>query len=145
MVADLDQQDERRYDGAIARELANALLRVGGVQVAYLLGTGVRRALRFESDIDVGVASSNGPLDRPALRRIATEMTGATGRPADVIDLRLASVPILRAALVDGRRLFCLDRDLPLALLRRLVYETGDFLPYQRRLLERRCRRWIAT
>jgi len=80
MVADLDQRDEPRYDEAIARELANALLRVGGVQVAYLLGTGVRGALRFESDIDVGVTSSNGPLDRPALRRIATEMTGATGK-----------------------------------------------------------------
>lgn len=145
MVADLEPRDEHRYEETIAPKLADVLQRGGAVQAAYLLGTGARGTLRFDSDIDLGVASSNGPLGRSVLRRIAGETTGATGRPADVIDLRVASAPVLRAALIDGRRLFCLDRNLTFALLRRLVYETEDFLPYQRRLLEERRRRWIAT
>ena len=31
------------------------------VQVAYLFGSGVRQRLRFDSDLDIGVASSLGP------------------------------------------------------------------------------------
>jgi len=140
-----EQQDERPHDETVAPKLADVLRRSGMVQVVYLFGTGARGPLRFESDLDLGVASSNGPIGRSDLRRIAHHTIEATGRPADVIDLRAASAPVLRTALLHGRRLFCLDRGLLLALVRRLVYETEDFLPYQRRLLEERRRRWIAT
>ena len=127
------------------QRLAELLSRNRFVQVAYLFGSGVRQRLRFDSDLDIGVASSLGPLSPAEIRSAARQVAEATGRPADVVDLASASAPVLRAAMVEGRQLFCLDRALLLALQRRLVYETEDFLPYQRRLLDERRHRWTGT
>lgn len=127
------------------QRLAELLSRNRFVQVAYLFGSGVRQRLRFESDLDIGVACSLGPLSPAEMRSVAQQVSEATGRPADVADLASASAPVLRAALVEGRQLLCTDRALLLALRRRLVYETEDFLPYQRRLLDERRRRWTGT
>lgn len=127
------------------QRLAELLSRNRLVQVAYLFGSGVRQRLRFESDLDIGVASSLGPLSPAEMRGVAQQVSEATGRPADVADLASASAPVLRAAMVEGRQLLCTDRALLLALRRRLVYETEDFLPYQRRLLDERRRRWTGT
>jgi predicted nucleotidyltransferase len=127
------------------QRLAELLSRNRFVQVAYLFGSGVRQRLRFESDLDIGVASSLGPLSPSEMRSVAQQVSAATGRPADVADLASASAPVLRAAMVEGRQLLCTDRGLLLALRRRLVYETEDFLPYQSRLLDERRRRWTGT
>lgn len=127
------------------KRLIEVLKRGGTVQVAYLFGSGAQGRLRFESDVDVGVASTRGPLSPDEIRRIGQEIAVLTGRPADVVDLVCASAPVLRAALVNGRQLLCTDRGLLLALRRRLVYETEDFLPYQRRLLDQRRLRWTGT
>lgn len=135
----------RGLEAHTERRLVELLSRDGFVQLAYLFGSGARQGLRFESDLDLGVASSRGPLSPAALRDIAQRITEATGRPADVADLAAASAPVLRAAMVEGRQLLCADRALLLAMQRRLVYETEDFLPYQRRLLAERRRRWTGT
>lgn len=136
---------ENRPAHELRRCLAELCARDGRVQLAYLFGSGARGRLRFESDLDLGVASSSGPLAPAALREIAERIVERTGRAADVIDLAVAPIPLLRTALIGGRLLLCTDRSLVLALRRRLVYESADFLPYQRRLLEERRRRWIAT
>ncbi len=135
----------RRLEAHTERRLVELLSRDGFVQLAYLFGSGARQGLRFESDLDVGVASSLGPLSPAVLQSAAQQIAEATGRPADVVDLAAASAPVLRAAMVEGRQLLSTDRALLLALQRRLVYETEDFLPYQRRLLEERRRRWTGT
>jgi predicted nucleotidyltransferase len=130
---------------ACSARLIDLLGRNEAVQVACLFGSGARQGLRFQSDLDVAVASSGGPLAPAALREIARQIAEATGRAADVVDLAVASAPVLRAALVEGRQLLCADPALLFALRRRLVYEAEDFLPYQRRLLEERRRRWTGT
>jgi predicted nucleotidyltransferase len=134
-----------RLDPDAEQRLVERLSRDRFVQVAYLFGSGVRQRLRFDSDLDIGVASSLGPLSPAEMRSVAQQIAEVTGRAADVVDLASASAPVLRAAMVEGRQLFCLDRARLLALQRRLVYETEDFLPYQRRLLDERRRRWIGT
>ena len=115
------------------------------MQVAYLFGSGAQGRLRFESDLDVGVGSTRGPLSPDELRRIGQEIAAVTGRAADVVDLTGASAPVLQAALVKGRQLLSTDPGLLLALHRCLVYEAEDFLPYQRRLLDQRRLRWTGT
>ncbi|MCX7960490.1 MAG: nucleotidyltransferase domain-containing protein [Burkholderiales bacterium] len=131
------------YD--VERVLTELLAGEASVQFACLFGSAAQRRLRFESDLDVGLASAGGALSPSVLREISARIAERTGRGADVVDLAVAPIPVLRAALANGRRLLCKDRSLVLRLLRRLVYESEDFLPYQRRLLEERRRRWIAT
>jgi len=134
-----------QFDPGIEKRLVDLLNHEGSVQLAILFGSASRQALRFESDLDVGIASGGGPLQSAVLRATARKITEISGRPADVVDLRVAPIALLRAALVEGRLLLCADRAILHALQRRLVHETEDFLPYQRRLLEERRRRWTGT
>jgi predicted nucleotidyltransferase len=136
--------DRLGADAAQARVL-NVLARTPAVQVAYLFGSAARGRLRFSSDLDLAVASNRGPLSAGELQGIRDGVAIAAGRAADVVDLAQASAPVLRAALAGGRQLLCTDRKLLLALRMRLVHETEDFLPYQRRLLAERRRRWTGT
>ena len=138
-------RSNRPLESDAEQRLVELLRRTRAVQVAYLFGSGAQGRLRFESDLDIGVGSTRGPLSSAEIRNIGQEIAAVTGRPADVVDLTCASAPVLRAALVKGRQLLSTDRGLLLALHRRLVYETEDFLPYQRRLLDQRRLRWTGT
>jgi len=135
----------RQFDAQVEQELLDLLNRDEHVQLAYLFGSAAKRGLRFDSDLDVGIASSGGPLQPALLRATAQKITAFSGRAADVVDLRVAPLALLRAALVEGRQLLSSDPALLHVLRLRLVHETEDFLPYQRRLLEERRRRWTGT
>jgi predicted nucleotidyltransferase len=80
-----------QLEPAAERRLAELLSRTRFVPGAYLFGSGVRQRLRFKSDLDIGVASSLGPLSPAALRSVAQSVSEATGRSADVADLASAS------------------------------------------------------
>ncbi len=138
-------RSNRPLESDAEQRLVELLRRTRTVQVAYLFGSGAQGRLRFESDLDIGVGSTHGPLSSDEIHRIGQEIAVVAGRPADFVDLTCASAPVLRAALVKGRQLLCADRGLLFALHRRLVYETEDFLPYQRRLLDQRRLRWTGT
>lgn len=135
----------RQLSPDVEQRLVEYLTRSRLVQVAYLFGSGAQGRLRFGSDVDIGVGAARGPLGPDEMRRIGEALAAIAGRPVDIVDLTCASAPVLRAALVKGRQLLVADRELLLGLHRRLVYETEDFLPYQRRLLDQRRLRWTGT
>jgi predicted nucleotidyltransferase len=60
-----------QLEPAAERRLAELLSRNRFVQGAYLFGSGVRQRQRFESDLDIGVASSLGPISPAELRSVA--------------------------------------------------------------------------
>ena len=83
-------------DAPVADALTRALAGRADVEVALLFGSRARGEHRPASDVDVAVL---GPADRLAL---AADLTRATGREVEVVDLAAAGYPLLSAIVVDG-------------------------------------------
>jgi predicted nucleotidyltransferase len=66
------------------------------VRLAILFGSQARDRPRPDSDVDLAVV---GPVDR---LRLATELSLALDRDVDVVNLRSAGYPLLKALLRDG-------------------------------------------
>jgi predicted nucleotidyltransferase len=66
------------------------------VRLAILFGSQARERQRPDSDVDLAVA---GPVDR---LRLAAELSLALDRDVDVVNLRDAGYPLLKALLRDG-------------------------------------------
>jgi len=122
--------------------LAEQLGQHEDLQLAFLFGSGATQRETSASDVDVAVLAEY-PLSAARRAELTREIGEATGRPVDLVDLRTAGVPAVRAALVYGRRLFVRDRRACENLHARMLRDAADFLPYHRRMLRQRRTQWI--
>lgn len=122
--------------------LSERLEQQADLQLALLFGSTAAQRETPASDVDVAVLAEQ-PLSAVRRTELIREIGDATGRPVDLIDLRTAGVPTVRAALVHGRRLFVRDRRAYENIHARMLRDTADFLPYHRRMLSQRRERWI--
>ncbi len=113
------------------------------VALALLFGSVASGRARRDSDIDLAVAGP-APLTADAKAALIADLAVLTGRPIDLIDLSTAGTGILRQALCKGRLVCLKDRALYAELIKRLVFEQADWLPYRDRILAERRRRWIG-
>lgn len=114
------------------------------VRVGILFGSVSRATAQAESDIDVAVAGARvlTPDERSAL---IEELAVETGRPVDLVDLKAHGGLILQQALTKGTVVYCADRGLYAELIKRMLFEQADFMPYRRRLLRERRKAWIGS
>ena len=70
-------------------------------------------------------------------------MAERTGRPIDLIDLKMVSEPLLGQIVCHGRRILGSDT-LYGKLISRHLFEQADFMPYLNRLLKERRMAWIG-
>ena len=68
-----------------------------------------------------------------------------SGRPVDLVDLRTAGQPLLTQVLTKGTLVHCQDRQLYAELIKRMMFDQADFVPYQQRMLAQRRRAWIGS
>jgi predicted nucleotidyltransferase len=125
-----------------AGQVRDVLLRDSDLLAGYLFGSAAHDAATPEREVDVGVLAS-APLSDEHRTRLVREPTSATGRAIDLIDLRIAGMPILQIALSQGPELICRDRRAKERLITKMLADVEDFLPLRRRLLEARRERWI--
>jgi predicted nucleotidyltransferase len=112
--------------------------------VGILFGSVSRGGTRADSDIDVAVAGAR-PLDSGEKLALVEEIAVETGRPVDLIDLQASGGLILQQVLTKGKLVYCPDRNLYAELIKRMLFEQADFMPYHRRLLRERRRAWIGS
>ncbi len=112
------------------------------IQLATLFGSGARHQLTDHSDIDVAVAA-HSPLSLDVRLELADRLTQALRREVDLIDLQAASGTILQQSLCDGRLILKKDADLYAELIKRLWFNQADMMPYTRRILAERRRRFL--
>jgi uncharacterized protein len=127
---------------ALDAQLRVVLSRFPKIVLAVLFGSVAMERSRADSDLDIAVASS-GPLaidDRLALIGALAELTG---RSIDLIDLNVASEPLLGQVLRHGRRILG-SNTLYGELISRHLIEQADFMPYRTRLLAERRMAWIG-
>jgi predicted nucleotidyltransferase len=112
------------------------------ILLATLFGSAVRDQLTDQSDLDIAVAALTIlPL---ALRlELADRLTQALHREVDLIDLQAVSGTILEQSLCHGRIILKKDSVLYAELIKRFWFNQADMMPYTRRILAERRRRFL--
>jgi len=123
-------------------QLREVFARFPKVVLAVLFGSVASGFPRAESDLDIAVIADHTLTVEERISLINT-LAERTGRPVDLIDLGVASEPLLGQILRHGRRILGSDT-LYGELISRHLFEQADFMPYRTRLLAERRMAWIG-
>ena len=110
--------------------------------MVILFGSLAAGKQRRESDVDIAIDAGQ-PLTIETKTAMIEEIARCTGRPVDLIDLRVVGGPLLGQILEHGKRLRGED-GVYAELIKRHVFAEADFMPYYRRILAERRNAWIA-
>ncbi len=98
-------------DEAVSRRLFERLQKDDKVAAAYLLGSGVRHALRPDSDLDIAVLPVRGCVISPQERlSLAADLEDVAGRTVDLGMLSTANLVYAKEAVAHGTVIFERDR-----------------------------------
>lgn len=128
---------------ALDDQLQALFARNTDIKLVVLFGSLARGQAHAASDIDVAVAGF-APLSAERRKQLIEELAVLTGRPVDLVDLRVAGLPIITQVLTTGRVIHCADRNVYAAMIKRMWFDQADFGPIRERILEARRRAWIG-
>ena len=112
------------------------------VLLAIVYGSTAEGILRPDSDVDIAVYYG-APLDAEGKISLVEKLADAAGREVDLVDLHSAHGTLIRQILTKGRVIVKRDASVYELLLKRMVFEEEDYMPYYRRLLRERRERFI--
>jgi predicted nucleotidyltransferase len=135
---------ERQDPSVIGQNIAHQLARYPAVKLAILFGSLAAGRATSDSDLDLGVAADN-PLDMELKTVLIEELAQCLGRPVDLVDLQTASGVILQQVLTKGTLIYCTDRILYATIIRNMLFNQSDMMPYYDRILAERRKAWIGT
>ena len=122
--------------------LREVLARFPALVLALVFGSVAQGRQRADSDLDIAVAA-NQALTAAQKMDIISALSERTGRPVDLIDLKVVAEPLLGQIVRHGRRLFGSDNAYG-QLISRHLFEQADFMPYRIRVLAERRAAWIG-
>ena len=122
--------------------LLDVLVRFPALVLALVFGSVAQGRQRADSDLDIAVAA-NRALTAAEKMDIIAALAERTGRPIDLIDLKMVAEPLLGQIVRHGRRLFGSDKAYG-QLISRHLFEQADFMPYRSRVLAERRAAWIG-
>jgi uncharacterized protein len=129
-------------DQGVKTAILHVLEQFPEVKIAFLFGSAVHGQLTSRSDIDVAVAAETRlPLETRLA--MAVKLSKALHREVDLIDLQDVTGEILQQSLCQGVKLLQKDAGLYARLLQRLWFDQADMMPYRRRILAERRRRFL--
>lgn len=126
----------------IGEQLRGVLAHFPSLVLAIVFGSVARGKQRANSGFDIAVAASQALTATEKIALISA-LAQRTGRPVDLIDLRVAAEPSLGQIVRHGRRLQGSDNAYG-QLISRHLFERADFMPYRTRLLAERRAAWIS-
>jgi predicted nucleotidyltransferase len=129
-------------DQRVKTAILHVLEQFPEVQIAYLFGSAARGQLASTSDIDVAVAAAT-KLPLKTRLAMAIQLSQALHREVDLIDLQDVAGEILQQSLCQGIKLLQKDAGLHARLIQRLWFDQADMMPYRRRILAERRRRFL--
>ena len=126
----------------IDKQLQDVLARFPILVLALVFGSVAEGQQRPGSDLDIAVGA-NRALTAVEKMGIIAALAEQTGRPVDLIDLKVVAEPLLGQIVRHGRRLLGSDGEYG-RLISRHLFEQADFMPYRNRVLAERRAAWIG-
>ena len=127
---------------AIDTQIKEVLLNFPQLRIAVLFGSVASGRQQPDSDLDIAVASHQ-PLSAQEKIAMISALAERTGRPIDLVDLKVVAEPLLAQILRHGRRILGSDT-LYGELISHHLLEQADFMPYRNRVLAERRLAWIG-
>jgi predicted nucleotidyltransferase len=124
------------------RQLLGVLARFPYLVQAIVFGSVAQGLQRVDSDLDIAVAAQQA-LTVAQKIEIIEALAEETGRPVDLIDLKVVTEPLLGQILQHGRRLLGSDGAYG-RLISQHLFHQADFMPYRNRILAERRATWIG-
>jgi uncharacterized protein len=134
----------REIPTAHSEPIARLLARYPAIKLGILFGSLAEGHATLASDLDLGVAAAE-PLDTAMKTALIEALAEISGRPVDLVDLRVVSGPILQHVLTQGKLIYCIDRTLYAVLIRTMLFNQSDMMPYYDRILAERREAWIGV
>jgi predicted nucleotidyltransferase len=128
----------------LTEPIARLLAGYPTIKLGILFGSLTEGHATPASDLDLGVAAM-APLDTALKTNLIEALAESSGRPVDLVDLRVASGPILQQVLTQGKLIYCTNRMLYAALIRAMLFNQSDMMPYYDRILAERRKAWIGV
>ena len=94
------------------------------------------------SDVDLSVAAYN-KLSFTMLQELRQRLNDCLDRDIDLVDLNVVSGLILKEALTTGKVIINKDPELYSALMKKMLYNQADMMPYYNRILKERREEFI--
>ena len=94
------------------------------------------------SDVDLSVAAYN-KLSFTMLQELRQRLNDCLDRDIDLVDLNAVSGLILKEALTTGKVIINKDPELYSALMKKMLYNQADMMPYYNRILKERREEFI--
>ena len=110
--------------------------------LALIFGSVAKGLQRIDSDLDIAVVAKQA-LTADEKIVIISALAEKTGRPVDLVDLKVVGEPLLGQIVQHGRRLLGSDGEYG-RLISRHLFEQADFMPYRNRILAERRAAWIG-
>ena len=130
-------------DSPIKESIVGALHVVPEIRFAIVFGSIAKGMARETSDLDIAV-SAGRRLTAAEKIALISELAVRLGRAVDLVDLCSVGEPLLGQILKHGIPVFGSKAEYA-ALIRRHLFDTADFGPYRRRILDERRRAWIQS
>lgn len=127
---------------AIDLQIKEVLQSFPQLNLVILFGSIALGRQQPNSDLDIAVAADL-PLNVQEKIAMIGALAERTGRPVDLVDLKVVTEPLLGQILKNGRRIVGSDT-LYGELISRHIFEHADFMPYRSRLLAERRLAWIG-
>lgn len=122
---------------------AKEVLRVvPGLRLAILHGSVATGKMRPDSDVDIALLFDD-PLNAKQKMMLISQLQSELQRDVDLIDLFALSGTILKQVLRKGRVLIQTKQGARAELIRKMIYNQTDMMPYVFRTLVERQRRFI--
>ena len=126
----------------ILDSVRDILLRQPDIEFACVFGSVAEGRHTPTSDIDVAVAAQEPIAPRRRLT-LNDEITTATGRPVDLVDLHTAGPLLLTRALTRGKRIVMRDSAVLARLMVKMWYLNADLMPLLRMIQDTRRKRFL--
>ncbi|MCG2587508.1 type VII toxin-antitoxin system MntA family adenylyltransferase antitoxin [Rhodohalobacter sulfatireducens] len=112
------------------------------VSMGILYGSAVTGKIKMDSDIDLAI-SGRKSLPKDILINIVEILAKDLNRPIDIVDLKETNGTLLHQIITKGQLIYCTDRNLYAELIKKMLYNQVDMMPYHDRILKERREKWI--
>lgn len=126
----------------IRKKITDLLNQEDTISLGILYGSLANHTAGRESDLDLGVAGTV-LLDKDQKINLVEKLALLTGRPVDLVDLQETHGTLLHQILTTGELLYCSDTSLYAEIMKRMLFNQADMMPYYYRILKERRETWI--
>lgn len=124
------------------KAIKNLLADFPDIKLAILYGSFQKNNENYKSDVDLAVAADK-ILDSEIKMRLIEKLSSVTGRPIDLVDLQSTHGTLLKNILTEGSIIYRIDNTLYANILKRMLFNDADMMPYYYRTIKEQRERWL--